>query len=149
MPLELRLGILIRRNLCFVTLLVHVSSTSSFFLPCLTLLFVCCLRFSFYCYALRSLQVVSAPLNVDACRGVLNNHPDRRFAMYLMTGLTKGFCIGFDRQHHLSLAGRTLLSVTEQSAFFTHYLERSSPHGDLLDHYHTSQQHKLPGWELF
>ena len=41
------------------------------------------------------LQTVVTPLNLDAWRDHLRSHPDGHFAQYLLSGIQKGFTIGF------------------------------------------------------
>lgn len=45
------------------------------------------------------------PIRVNSLIPYLNNHPDQRFAHYIINGLSVGFRIGFSRQANLKSAG--------------------------------------------
>lgn len=62
------------------------------------------------------LRQVRSPLHVEAWTAALNNHPDQRFASYLISGLREGFHIGFNRESKLVSAARNLPSASEQKA---------------------------------
>lgn len=50
--------------------------------------------------------VFATPVDVSFWSRMLQGHPDPRFSKYILSGLSQGFRIGFDRSHQLRSVGR-------------------------------------------
>ena len=55
-----------------------------------------------------SLVSSSPPLPFGTWRGYMVNHPDSRFAEYILHGLSEGFQIGFDHTHRTRPSNRNM-----------------------------------------
>ena len=56
---------------------------------------------------------------------MLKDHPEKRFAQYLLEGIEKGFCIGFDyAQHSVTPCRNNMLSTLDHPQVVTDYLKQ-------------------------
>ena len=63
---------------------------------------------------------------------MLESHPDRRFAQYLLEGIENGFKIGFDyAQHSVTPCRNNMLSTLDHPQVVTDYLEHELEEGSL------------------
>ncbi len=72
-----------------------------------------------------AVRAVRSPLNVNAWKEALRDHPDQRFVKYMLAGLVKGFHLGFERSFGLFSARRNLPSAVEQEDILAGYIEKS------------------------
>ena len=71
------------------------------------------------------LQQVTGPLVLQECRRDLASHPDQQFKEYITTGITRGFCIGFDYKRVTCKPALTnLYSAEENSEVVQAYLDK-------------------------
>ena len=80
------------------------------------------------------LQGVQTPLRAAQWRAMLENHPDRRFAQYLLEGIENGFKIGFDyAQHSVTPCRNNMLSTLDHPQVVTDYLELELEEGRITE----------------
>ena len=72
------------------------------------------------------------PLPVEAWRYYLCNHPDKRFAEYILRGLSDGFRIGFDRSHRTRPSSRNMKSAYDNKAVVSRYIADETQCGRLI-----------------
>ena len=65
---------------------------------------------------------------------MLENHPDKRFAQYVLEGIQKGFRIGFDyAQHSVTPCRNNMLSTLDHPQVVTDYLEQELGEGRITE----------------
>ena len=74
--------------------------------------------------ALKPLQDVSTPLIITAWETSLAKHPDPTFRQFILTGLTHGFRIGFNRTQQLSSAQKNMFSAVKNPTVIEEYLTK-------------------------
>ena len=89
------------------------------------------------------LERVHTPLNVEAWTVALANHPDRRFADYVTSGVTDGFRIGFNRTCILTPALRNLPSASEQEAVLDRIFEQELSLGRFMGPFDACEQWQI------
>ena len=62
----------------------------------------------------------------------LDSHPDRRFAEYILTGMTHGFRIGFDTRSRIRLASKNIPSADQHPEVISAYIDKEKAAGTLL-----------------
>ena len=73
----------------------------------------------------KLLSTVTTPLNVEAWRSELSDHPDQEFVGYLLDGIQHGFRIGFDSEHHRCVsAKRNMMSALQNPEVVGEYLAK-------------------------
>ena len=72
------------------------------------------------------------PVIVSALWSAMQHHPDQRLAGYILSGLTNGFRIGFDRRCRLRCNGRNHPSSTEQPLIVQQHIELEQARGSLV-----------------
>ena len=91
--------------------------------------------------ALDNTRCMSSPINlpraptpviVSALWSAMQHHPDQRLAGYILSGLTNGFRIGFDRRCRLRCNGRNHPSSTEQPLIVQQHIELEQARGSLV-----------------
>ena len=65
---------------------------------------------------------VSTPLVLPAWEAHLADHPDQRFAAYVLRGIARGFRVGFNHRN-LKAAVRNMQSATEHPEVVDAYIE--------------------------
>ena len=75
---------------------------------------------------------ITTPLHVGIWEQCLASHPDKQFAQYIVQGLHKGFCIGFDASSPLKAASRNMPSTSEQHDIVSKYLQEEIAEGRIL-----------------
>ena len=107
----------------------------------------------------KSLWEVSTPLIVPAWATALASHPDQVYRNHIISGLTDGFRIGFNRSQPLSSAERNMISAMRNPVVIDKYLseERSGnrligplePNGIHLSRFGVIPKGHTPGkWRL-
>jgi hypothetical protein len=79
------------------------------------------------------LQGIVTPLSLDVWNFHLRTHPDGDFVQYLLSGIQKGFRIGFDYSQFSCRKGkRNMLSATKNAAVVEDYLKKECALGRVL-----------------
>ena len=86
-----------------------------------------------------------SPLHVEAWTAAIHNHPDQRFASYLISGLHEGFHIGFNRESKLVLAARNLPSMSEQKAALDRIFQEERTHERFIGPLQPGKQWQING----
>ena len=80
------------------------------------------------------LQRVQTPLRAARWSAMLENHPDKCFAQYLLEGIEKEFRIGFDyTQHSMTPCRNNMLSTLDHPQVVTDYLEQELAEGRITE----------------
>ena len=97
-----------------------------------------------WCVAHTSeLNKVCPPLHVEAWAASLHDHPDQRFASYLISGLHEGFRIGFNRDSKLVLAARNLPSASEQKAVLDRIFQEERTRERFIGPFHPGEEWQI------
>ena len=78
------------------------------------------------------LQPVSTPLNYVAWSSALSYHPDVKFRQFILSGISKGFRIGFNRESPLRSVLGNMPSASDQAEALQAYFEKEVAAGHLL-----------------
>ena len=78
------------------------------------------------------LQPVSTPLNYVAWSSALSYHPDVKFRQFILSGISKGFRIGFNRESPLRSVLGNMPSASDQEEALQAYFEKEVAAGHLL-----------------
>ena len=82
--------------------------------------------------ALSALNPVATPLHIEAWTAALTNHLDAQFRRYIITGLTQGFRIGFNRACPLRSTYHNMPSARKQASVVEDYLTKERAAGRLI-----------------
>ena len=77
-------------------------------------------------------NISSPPLPVGAWRGYMVNHPDNRFAKYIVCGLSEGFRSGFDHSHRTRPSNRNMKSAGVNKSVVSGYVAEEMQRTRLL-----------------
>ena len=81
---------------------------------------------------LSALKPITTPLHIEAWTAALANHPDAQFRHYIITGLTQGFRIGFNRACPLRSTYHNMPSAGKQTSVVENYLAKERAAGHLI-----------------
>jgi hypothetical protein len=78
------------------------------------------------------LEKIATPLQADQWDLLLQDHPDMEFTAYILSGISKGFRIGFDRLNALRKAKSNMAQAREHPEVVEAYLLKELERGALL-----------------
>ena len=76
---------------------------------------------------------ICTPLIYHEWEKGLQNHPDKRFRDYILSGIRNGFRIGFDRDNMLKSGNRNLLSAEIHPTIVDEYLSNEQRLGRIME----------------
>ena len=79
-----------------------------------------------------SSSTIATPLNLQAWRTALSDHPDRQFASYILSGIENGFKVGFNRDQPLHSVSKNCLSADAHPQVITKYIREEAAAGRFL-----------------
>ena len=79
-----------------------------------------------------SLSTIATPLNLQAWRMALSDHPDRLFVSYILSGIENGFRVGFNRDQPLHSACKNCPSADAHPEVITEYISEEAAAGCFL-----------------
>lgn len=77
-----------------------------------------------------SLSPIATPLNLQAWRMALSNHPDRKFTPYILSGIETG--VGFNRDQSLHPVSKKCTSADVHPQVITEYIREKAAAGHFL-----------------
>ena len=81
---------------------------------------------------LSALKPITTPLHIETWTAALANHPDAQFRHYIITGLTQGFRIGFNRACPLRSTYHNMPSAGKQASVVENYPAKERAAGHLI-----------------
>ena len=77
-------------------------------------------------------QEIVSPLVVEKWTALLQIHPDKDVGTYILRGISKGFCIGYDYNKKAKRATRNLPSAYHNSEVVTKYIQEEVSLGGMV-----------------
>ena len=90
------------------------------------------------------LNRVTSPLNLIAWEEALRTHPDRAYVRFLLSGIEKGFRIGFNYTNPLQSASSNMHSAVGHPKVVQSYLETECAKGCMLGPFSKVEAQTLP-----
>ena len=75
---------------------------------------------------------INTPLKATAWEKALQSHPDTAFREYLLSGITRGFRIGFNRKQLLKSSNNNMRSALDNPQVVQQYLEKECSQGHIV-----------------
>ena len=79
-----------------------------------------------------SLSTIATPLNLQAWRTALSDHPDRQFASYILSGIENGFRVGFNCDQPLHSVSKNCPSADAHPQVITEYTTEEAAAGHFI-----------------
>ena len=79
-----------------------------------------------HCATLTSSSSVTTPFNLQAWRRALSSHPDRQFALYILSGIENGFRIRFNPDQPLHSASMNCPSAKAHPQVIMNYIRKEA-----------------------
>ena len=74
---------------------------------------------------------INTPLKISAWEKALLNHPDTAFREYVLSGISRGFRIGFNRRQPLKSSSSNMCSALDSPQVVQEYLEKECSQGHI------------------
>jgi hypothetical protein len=78
-----------------------------------------------------SITKINTPLNISAWEKALQSHPDTAFREYVLSGISGGFRVGFNRRQPLRLSSSNMRSALDNPQVVQEYLEKECARGHI------------------
>ena len=81
-----------------------------------------------------SLSVIQSPLSerLEEWRKALQGHPDKLFYQYILVGIERGFCIGYNYTWQCKASGHNLASALENPEVVQEYIQKEKGLGKIV-----------------